>query len=251
MAPAAFKGTHLPIPIFSQSRIEPYNDILAPSPWYYSGRARYESEKDVDWDKRYDTFFWRGATTNGISRDGGWRFHIRERFMRVAERLHGKVDVGFTEIVRCRGDDCREEADEFTLKKNVQFEVFFKYRYLPDIDGAAFSGRWIAFLKSKGLPFKMALFREWFDSRIVAWRHFVPLDLRLRERDFKAVVEWFMSPENQIWSKRIADWGSEWALQTLRQEDAEVYMFRLLLEYARVMNDDRDKLGFVLSDVKG
>jgi len=250
MAPAAFKGTHLAVPIFSQSRIEPYNDILAPSPWYYSGRARYEPEKDLDWEKRYDTFFWRGATTNGVAIHGGWRYHLRERFLKVANRLRGKVDVGFTEIARCRGEDCREETEEFPLKQNVQFEVFFKHKYLPDIDGAAFSGRWIAFLKSKGLPFKLALFREWFDSRIVAWRHFVPLDVRLRERDFKAVVEWFMAPENSAWSKKIADWGSEWALQTLRHEDAEVYMFRLLLEYARVMNDDRDNLGFVLSDVK-
>src|SRR5271170_6082290 len=31
MSPASFKGTHLPIPIFSQSRVEPYNDILIPS----------------------------------------------------------------------------------------------------------------------------------------------------------------------------------------------------------------------------
>ena len=59
-----------------------------------------------------------------------------------------------------------------------------------------------------------------------------------------------MASENSGWGKKIADWGSEWALQTLRHEDAEVYMFRLLLEYARVMNDDRDNLGFVLSDVK-
>jgi Glycosyl transferase family 90 len=247
MSPASFKGTHLPVPIFSQSRIEPYNDILAPSPWYYSGRARYEEEKDHVWSERRSTLFWRGATTNGVSHDGGWRFHLRERFIRVAERLRGDVDVGFTEITRCRGADCDEEARAFNLKPNVQFEEFFKYKYLPDIDGAAFSGRWIAFLKSRGLPFKLAIFREWFDSRFVAWRHFVPLDVRLRDRDFRTVVDWFMAEKNSYWGKRIADAGREWALQTLRDQDAEVYFFRLLLEYARVMNDERDRMGFTLS----
>jgi hypothetical protein len=248
MAPASFKGTHMPVPIFSQSRIEPYNDILAPSPWYYSGRARYEDEKDPEWNQRDDTLFWRGGTTNGISINGGWRFHLRERFVNVANKLRGNVDVGFTEVVRCRGNDCEEEAQAFPLKPGVEFEKFFQHKFMPDIDGAAFSGRWIAFLKSRGLPLKLAVFREWFDSRLVAWRHFVPLDVRLRKRDFKAVVGWFMAEENSLVGKKVSDWGREWALKTLRDEDAEIYFFRLLLEYARVMNDERDHLGFVLPD---
>jgi hypothetical protein len=246
MAPASFKGTHIPVPIFSQSRVDPFNDILAPSPWYYSGRARYEDEKDFVWKDREDTFFWRGATTNGISVNGGWIFHLRERFLRACRHLRGNVDVGFTAIQRCRGADCDAETATFPVKENVQFEEFFKYKYLPDIDGSAMSGRWLAFLKSRGLPFKLALFREWFDSRLIQWRHFVPLDVRLRERDFRGVVEWFMDERNGRVAKKVADWGREWGLAGLRDQDAEIYFFRLLLEYARVMNDERDHLGFTL-----
>ena len=235
--------------MFSQSRIEPYNDILVPSPWYYSGRARYEEEKDHVWNDRYDAFFWRGGTTNGVSVQGGWRFHLRERFLKVCERLRGHVDVGFTEIVRCEDLDCEEEQARFKLKNSVPFEEFFKYRFLPDVDGSAFSGRWIAFLKSRGLPFKVALFREWYDSRLTAWRHFIPLDVRLRGRDFTAVVDWFMNEENYGLAKRVADAGREWTTKTLRNQDAEIYMFRLLLEYARVMNDDRDVLGYTVPEI--
>jgi hypothetical protein len=246
MSPASFKGTHLPIPVFSQSRVEPYNDILIPSPWYHSGRADFEDEKDHIWAERYDTFFWRGANTNGVSIDGGWRFHLRERFVRIAQRLGKKVDVGFTSITRCEGINCDDESSAFKTKPEVKFEEFFKYRYLPDVDGSAFSGRWIAFLNSRGLPFKLSIFREWFDSRLIAWRHFIPLDVRLRERDFKSVVNWFMSEKNSLWGKRVADWGREWTTGTLREVDAEIYLFRLLLEYARVMNDERDRLGFII-----
>jgi len=246
MAPAAFKGTHLPIPIFSQSRVEPFNDILVPSPWHYSGKARYEDDKDFIWKDRRNTFFWRGATTNGISINGGWIFHLRERFIRAAKMLRGNVDVGFTDIQRCQGDDCDAEAAAFPLKENVEFGEFFKYKYLPDVDGSAMSGRWIAFLKSRGLPFKLALFREWYDSRFVAWRHFVPLDLRLRERDFKGTVDWFLDGSNERLARKVANWGREWGLASLRDVDAEIYFFRLLLEYARVMNDERDHLGYVL-----
>ena len=250
MAPASFKGTHLPIPIFSQSKVGPYNDILAPSPWYYSGRAQFVNDDDYAWKERVSAFFWRGSSTNGISIHGGWRFHLRERFLRAAAKLQGHVDVSFTDIVRCRFDDCGAEREAFKTKPSVKFEEFLKYKFLPDIDGAAFSGRWVAFLKSRGLPFKLAIFREWFDSRIVPWRHFVPLDVRLRERDFKGVVEWFMKEENLPFGKKIAEWGREWTRQTLRSEDAEVYMFRLLLEYGRVMNDERERLGYTLEDVK-
>lgn len=248
MAPGALQGTHLPVPIFSQSRVEPFSDILAPSPWYYSGRSKYDEHKDHLWKEKQDVFFWRGANTNGISMNGGWRFHLRERFVRLAQRLRGKVDVGFSEIVRCRDWDCGSEKYAFKLKPRVEFEDFFKYKFLPDIDGAAFSGRWLAYLKSRGLPFKLAIFREWFDSRLIAWRHFIPLDVRLRDRDFKTVVNWFMAEENHFWGKKVADSGREWAMGALRNEDAEIYMFRLLLEYARIMNDDRDRLGFTLPD---
>lgn len=72
------------------------------------------------------------------------------------------------------------------------------------------------------------------------------MDLRLRERDFGGVVNWFMEEGNGRWAKKVADGGREWGLAALRDQDAEIYFFRLLLEYARVMNDEREHLGFVL-----
>jgi len=39
--------------------------------------------------------------------------------------------------------------------------------------------------------------------------------------------------------------GAEWARQVLRREDMEVYMFRLLLEYGRIIDDNRDYVGYV------
>jgi hypothetical protein len=43
----------------------------------------------------------------------------------------------------------------------------------------------------------------------------------------------------------IADQGRKWALKALRAEDASVYTFRLLLEYGRLVDDQRDKIGYV------
>ena len=46
-------------------------------------------------------------------------------------------------------------------------------------------------------------------------------------------------------AKMIAQNGKAWAERVLRKEDMQIYMYRLLLEYARVCDDDRDKLGYV------
>lgn len=45
-------------------------------------------------------------------------------------------------------------------------------------------------------------------------------------------------------AKSIAQEGKQWAAQALRREDAEIYMFRLLLEWGRVISEKRDGLGF-------
>jgi hypothetical protein len=45
-------------------------------------------------------------------------------------------------------------------------------------------------------------------------------------------------------AQRIAAAGKEWADKVLRKEDALIYTCRLLLEYARVLDDKRDRLGW-------
>lgn len=46
--------------------------------------------------------------------------------------------------------------------------------------------------------------------------------------------------------ERIAEQGREWAQKVLRKEDMEIYFFRLLLEWGRLTDDDRDTIGFMI-----
>ncbi|KAI9680890.1 MAG: hypothetical protein M1817_004330 [Caeruleum heppii] len=137
----------------------------------------------------------------------------------------------------------------------------FKCKYLPDIDGNSFSGRYRAFLLSNSVPIKATIFKEWHDSRIMPWKHFVPLDNRFQ--DIYGIMEYFLGysgfnetePENTVGghdavAQRIAMAGQEWANKVLRREDMQIYVFRLLLEYARVSDDERDHLGYV-ADLTG
>jgi hypothetical protein len=51
-------------------------------------------------------------------------------------------------------------------------------------------------------------------------------------------------------AKKIAEASREWAKKVLRREDVLVYVYRLLLEYARILDDRRERMGWV-EDLKG
>lgn len=297
LSPAAFKGSDQLYPIFSQSKAGGFNDILYPSAWNYMDKAKYapnDDHPDPPFTKKQPKIFWRGATSEGVSHGGfaQWRGMTRQRFIHLANDMNGTnpdqplllpspkipgmleyesfpistltslfgTDVHVVnDIARCFGRDCADQAHELSpLLPPSDFQDHWKYQYLLDLDGAGFSGRFLPFLQSRSLPFKAALFREWWDDRVTPWAHFVPLDLR--GQGFWATlayfigVNWTSESGKQVVevqghakeAERIAMQGRQWAEKVLRKEDMEIYFFRLLLEWARLTDDKRDSLGFVV-----
>jgi hypothetical protein len=254
--PNAFNIVHDLFPIFSQSKISSFSDILYPSPWYWAGKVPYEKKLDVDWSKKADKMYWRGSTTGGFSRDGGWRRQHRQRFVQKINAIdQAKIltdrgeppqedwqvkeiprdefkdifDVYFSHVGQCDPGDCDAQKEFFDIKDQVDQQDAWKYKYLLDIDGNAFSGRFYAFLKSKSLIYKMAVFREWHEEWLKPWAHYIPLSLRGDE--WIEAVRWFASEiTGKKEAERIALQGREWANKVLRNEDLEVWFFRLLLE---------------------
>lgn len=289
-SPASFKGTHKLLPIFSQSKAPHYNDILYPSPWNYMDKAIYmpsDQYPDMPFVEKKPTLYWRGATTEGVSAGSNvWTGFLRQRFhwllnsrlapaaLLLLPQLDGnrytyipsselraklRPDVKFTDpIVRCGEPDCTNQAYELApLVSPNDFQAHWGYKYLLDLDGAGFSGRFLPFLQSRSLPFKAALFREWYDDRLEPWMHFVPLDLR--GTGLWATLIYFtgwskttdsgpLNHANDLRGNAIAESGREWSRTVLRKEDMEIYMFRLLLEWGRMTDDRRDELGFSLDE---
>ncbi|RMY85151.1 hypothetical protein D0861_06592 [Hortaea werneckii] len=183
-------------------------------------------------------------------------------------------------IARCGGRDCADQATQFSpLASPSDFQHHWQYRFLLDLDGAGFSGRFLPFLHSKSLPFKAGVFREWWDDRVTAWLHFVPVDVRGQglwgtlgyfagirgssssssssdgekeaagEREMEGEKKgkkglWIHVPPHEVEGEEIAERGRRWAGQVLRKEDMEIYFFRLLLEWGRLTDDGRDGIGF-------
>lgn len=295
LSPAAFKPGHQLLPIFSQSKVEGYADILYPSPWSYLDKVKYdpdpEAHPDLPFAQKESTLFWRGATSEGVSRAGTWKGMTRQRLVHLANNLtvdsysptlpillpHPSIpgeyayqtlsanpisalnlslDVSIVNgIARAWDNDGAAQDAEFGFESPSDFQDHWRYRYLFDMDGAGFSGRFLPFLQSRSLPFRTGIFRSWWDSRLTAWKHFVPVDVRLH--GLLSTLVYFMgaaSPTgngeggmegNLAAGEEIAEAGRLWAEKVLRKEDMEIYMFRLLLEWGRLTDDDRDHIGFM------
>lgn len=250
--PNALDIVHDLFPIFSQSKISSFQDIIYPSPWYWSGKVTYESNKDVSWDEKKDQMYWRGSTTGGFSRAGGWRKQHRQRLVRkISELDKAKIlensgeewrlkqvprqdfkdlfTVKFSHIGQCDPEDCQAQAEFFDIAESAGQQDAWAYRHLLDIDGNAFSGRYYAFLLSNSLVYKYAIFREWHDEWIRAWVHYVPFSLKGDE--YLESVRYLSSEEEgKQQAALLAKQGKQWAGQALRNEDLEAWFFRLLLE---------------------
>lgn len=51
-------------------------------------------------------------------------------------------------------------------------------------------------------------------------------------------------PRHDIVAQAIAFQSRDWANRVLRDEDITVHMYRLLLEYGRLLDDNRDSIGY-------
>ncbi|KUJ20042.1 uncharacterized protein LY89DRAFT_612107 [Mollisia scopiformis] len=268
--PNAYNLVHDLFPIFSQSKISSYNDIVYPSPWYWYGKVPYNETADMLWSEKQDKIYWRGSTTGGFSRDGGWRRQHRQHLVqkinagdqaKILVNRGGETsedwqvkevprsdfkeifDIYFSYVGQCDPGDCDAQKEFFDIKETAKQEDAWNYKYLLDIDGNAFSGRFYAFLKSRSLVYKLAIFREWHEEWLKPWVHFIPLSLRGDE--WVEAVRWFAGETSgKKEAERIALQGRDWADKVLRNEDLEVWFFRLLLEYGRLVDDDRETIGY-------
>lgn len=268
--PNALKLTNMLVPMFSMSHPSSFQDIPVPSPWYYEGVGGYKPEADIPWESRKGQIYWRGTTSGGSSHNGSWHNLQRQRVVASLERnsehdilelkaestcsiggeegwkvrkanqteLSEYFNAHFVDITGCEGQDCYDERRFFDVLDREDENEAWKYRYLLDMDGHAYSGRFYAFMRSKSVPLKLTFFREWHDDVLVPWVHYVPLNKDTTE--IAEIVRFFEQDHaGQEIARTIGEEGQSWAAKTLRNDDMDVYMFRLMLEYvlSRMLHD--------------
>jgi hypothetical protein len=163
-------------------------------------------------------------------------------------------DTAFTGLSCERWENgCPYLQPYFNEVEPIPFNTVLNSKYLPDIDGQSYSARFRSYVQSHSVAFKSTLYKEWHDARLVPWKHFVPFDNRYME--FPGIMEYFVGykdaqgkevvADHDAVAEAIAQAGFEWGNKVMRKEDMLVYLMRVLLEYARLQDDQRDELGYV------
>ena len=164
-------------------------------------------------------------------------------------------DVGIYDYSACLGDNC-------DLIKTVYGQVnktteVPQYRYVlltDDNDGPAQDT--LGIVRSGSVPFISTIFRTWYTERLTPWLHFVPIDPRYQA--LHATLAYFTGVQGKASqsgrakdlkgrtsdAEWIAQQGQRWAEKALKTQDMEIYLFRLLLEWARLIDDQRDRIGY-------
>jgi hypothetical protein len=171
------------------------------------------------------------------------------------------VNVGMSSYPNCKelfSPSCSLAMREFGAKPQDTPSLSSRYVLLTDSDDGPPTG-FLPALRSSSMPLVATVFREWYSERLMPWVHFVPVDIRYQ--GLLSTLSYFTGLKGRGHvngrdanmtarfddAEWIAEHGRTWARRALRREDMEVYLFRVLLEYARLMDDNRDDIGFVLT----
>ncbi|PTB74025.1 glycosyltransferase family 90 protein [Trichoderma longibrachiatum ATCC 18648] len=165
--------------------------------------------------------------------------------------------VGVTNSTPCAAHDgCALVQKAYGLRDEAVEPLEYRYVLLMDDDDGPPQHQLLRTLRSNSVPLVSTIFRTWYTERLMPWLHFVPVDPRLQALHttfayFSGTVD--RPPVNgrdTAMQGRTADaeWivqqGQKWAAQALRDKDMEIYLFRLLLEWGRLIDDERDSIGF-------
>lgn len=262
--PATLYMTQSLVPIFSQAAPTRFNDFLYPSP-YYIGSARDKGNPhEPDWNLKFSVLYWAGSSTGGYHTSEHWMDIQRaglaarvlasnkmpvtllrrtgkflEPFKSTWTKISHYFHIHITNLVQCEEKACAEMKEVFGDVKGEPSSMAEQYKYVLDIDGNSFSGRFYRLLKSKSAIVKSTIFREWHDDLLYPWVHFIPLSTSANEAG--EMMRYFATDmRGDEIGKEIADAGREWANKVLREVDLEIYFLRMMMEYGRLLSDDRD-----------
>ncbi|OAV97673.1 hypothetical protein PTTG_06684 [Puccinia triticina 1-1 BBBD Race 1] len=169
------------------------------------------------------------------------------------------------DLVQCTVEDssCEAISKEIEFGAPVDWQFQNNFKYVLDVDGNSWSGRFRRLLKSNAVVFKSTIWPEWYRDHIQPWHHYVPV--RIDYEDVFDLMSFFAGPPDPDHplsphpfvdggkvrtkgfdrvAKLIADQGSQWADEHFRYQDIRAYVWRTYLEWARVSSDDRAQMNF-------
>ena len=253
------------LPLFSRDRLSSFQDILVPTPAY--GEHFSSDNGEMAWDDKNNDLYWVGTTTGGYHHNGSWKLTQRFRFVsllndptrpiRLMRAVQNKswethngliadiahlADVKFTKHKLCAEEDCAAQKADPTLRFGEvdEFDEVKKHRLVIDLDGQASTDRFYRLMRSNSTVLKQTICQEWHDPRLMPWVHYIPVSMHMEE--LPELIR-FLTEEDRgrEIARDIATQGRQFAHTALRNVDMGLYLFRLLLEWGRILDPERDK----------
>lgn len=210
-------------PLFSYGTTSVHSDIRIPAMMFYFSddqlptqtTYQFEPSRDVMWEKKKPSLFWRGRTTDGVVDDYDFSAQHRHRLVDMAHQSEGSVkisamaqdnaseavilsqvdvnaalfNVWFTRAMTgnrtCSSTkdlDCiRVKNDHAFLNQWSDHHDSWQYKFLADLDGYGYSAKFRGLLASTSVPIKATLYKEYFNNYLVPWVHYVPMSHSMLE----------------------------------------------------------------------
>ncbi|KAJ7448244.1 glycosyl transferase family 90-domain-containing protein [Mycena galericulata] len=227
-------------PMLSMTKISPcFSDILFPGQYYYDSSAwsgKFSNPNDISWDDKKPQLYWRGTSNGGHIFGDNYRKFSRFRLVKIAQNHSDLIDAKMTGWFpwHCTSD-C--EADPIIEEYHIggegsPREEVYKFKYLLDVDGNTFSGRYLGLLRSGSLVFKATAFEEYFNDWLRPYEHYVPVNIDLS--DLVEKVEWAITNEAQ--ARQIQERGMQFAQRVLTDAQNNCYFSAVLSEWARLQS---------------
>ncbi|CAM1510135.1 Fc.00g004700.m01.CDS01 [Cosmosporella sp. VM-42] len=167
--------------------------------------------------------------------------------------------LGINNYSACLGQNCDLVKEAYGTKDELQEPLEYRYVLLLDEDDRP-PTEMMRTLKSGSVPFVSTIFQTWYTERLMPWMHFVPIDPRYQA--LHTIYTYFTGTQNRgkingretdmKARQKDAEWigqqGQKWAEKALGERDMEAYLYRLLLEWGRLLDERRDSIGFRVND---
>lgn len=173
------------------------------------------------------------------------------------------INAGYLDVALVGPDHGDEDSraaqlaePSFRFVDFAPFERQYSTKATLDLDGTAYSGRFLSLMKSRTAVFKSAMYREALSDTLVPWYHYIPVSTRLAE--LPSLVGFFFGVQRATRQalleehdvddrlfdvvahdaelRKVAEQGTEWADTCGRKEEAMLYVYLLALEWGRIWN---------------
>ncbi|KAM0753092.1 hypothetical protein T439DRAFT_286471 [Meredithblackwellia eburnea MCA 4105] len=189
------------VPLFTFAKTNVHSDVLVTPLEQYSDTY---IGFDPDWDKKaHNKLMWRGSTTGvDFYVHNDWKASQRSRLHFVTHEDKGTRNVLFTPDdkalkeqemsmsvmnkaytdvsfsggpVQCDPETCEIMSKVIDFKPTMGLDESYQYKYVFDVDGNGWSGRFHRLMSMKAAVLKSTLFPEWYTDRVQPWVHYIPV----------------------------------------------------------------------------